>query len=108
MVKRRINHVSRQSDRALNTVRYVGKVEPFRNMDIVLFHAGFKPNMVSTKIVKGATSRAGAIADGAKQKNVGTIVMGRRGHVSVRDFFVGRFTNKVIHLAKDGTVWVVR
>jgi len=26
------------SDRALNTVRYVGRVEPFRNMDIVLFH----------------------------------------------------------------------
>ena len=26
------------SDRALNTVRYVARVEPFRDMDIVLFH----------------------------------------------------------------------
>ena len=26
------------SDRALNTVRYVARVDPFRNMDIVLFH----------------------------------------------------------------------
>jgi hypothetical protein len=26
------------SDRAPNTVRYAARVEPFRNMDIVLFH----------------------------------------------------------------------
>ena len=26
------------SDRALNTVRYVARFHPFRNMDIVLFH----------------------------------------------------------------------
>ena len=51
---------------------------------------------------------AGAIADRAKQENFGTIVMGRRGRSSVRDFFVGRVTNKVIHMARDRTVWVVR
>ncbi|MFC1880263.1 universal stress protein [Thermodesulfobacteriota bacterium] len=73
-----------------------------------LIKAGFKANKVSTQIVKRAISRAGAIADRAKQKNFGTIVMGRRGHSNVRDFFVGRVTNKVIHLAKDRTVWVVR
>ena len=73
-----------------------------------LIMAGFKANKVSTQIVKRAISRAGAIADRAKQKNFGTIVMGRRGHSNVRDFFVGRVTNKVIHLAKDRTVWVVR
>ncbi len=73
-----------------------------------LIHAGFKANKVSTEIVTRAISRAGAIADRAKQENFGTIVMGRRGHSSVRDFFVGRVTNKVIHLARDRTVWVVR
>ena len=73
-----------------------------------LIKAGFKADQVSTKIVMGATSRAGAIADRAKQENFGTIVMGRRGRSSVRDFFVGRVTNKVISLAKDRTVWVVR
>jgi len=26
------------SDRALNTVRYVARFDPFRNMDIVLLH----------------------------------------------------------------------
>lgn len=73
-----------------------------------LIHAGFKSHKVSTRIVKGATSRAEFLADWAKAENLGTIVMGRRGHSSVRDFFVGRVTNKVIHLAKDRTVWIVR
>jgi len=73
-----------------------------------LIHAGFKADKVSSQIVTGAISRAGAIADRAKQENFGTIVMGRRGQSSVREFFVGRVTNKVIHIAKDRTVWVVR
>ena len=73
-----------------------------------LIRAGFKANKVSAQIDTNAVSRAGAIADRARQENFGTIVMGRRGHSSVRDFFVGRVTNKVIHLARDRTVWVVR
>jgi len=73
-----------------------------------LIQAGFKANKVSAQIDTSAISRAGAIADKAKQENFGTIMMGRRGHSSVRDFFVGRVTNKVIHLARDRTVWIVR
>jgi len=73
-----------------------------------LIKAGFKADQVSTQIVKRAISRAGAIADRAKQENFGTIVMGRRGRSSAREFFVGRVTNKVIHMARDRTVWVVR
>lgn len=73
-----------------------------------LVHVGFKADKVSSQIVSGAISRAGAIADKAKQENFGTIVMGRRGHSSVREFFIGRVTNKVIHMARGRTVWVVR
>ncbi|MBT8365319.1 MAG: universal stress protein [Deltaproteobacteria bacterium] len=73
-----------------------------------LINAGFKANKVSTQIVTKAISRAGAIADRAKQENFGTIVMGRRGHSSVRDFFIGRVTNKVIQIARDRTIWVIR
>jgi nucleotide-binding universal stress UspA family protein len=73
-----------------------------------LINAGFKADKVSTQIFTGEISRAGAIADRAKQQNFGTIVMGRKGHSSVRDFFIGRVTNKVIHLARDRTVWVLR
>jgi nucleotide-binding universal stress UspA family protein len=74
----------------------------------LLINAGFKANRVSTQMATKAISRAGEIADKAKLENFGTIVMGRRGHSSVRDFFIGRVTNKVIHLARDRTVWVVR
>ena len=73
-----------------------------------LIDMGIRTNKVTTQIAKKAISRAGAIADKAKQEDFGTIVMGRRGHSSVRDFFIGRVTNKVIHMARDRTVWVIR
>ena len=68
----------------------------------------FKPHQVSTELISGVTSRARAIVAEAKQNGYGTIVMGRRGHSRVRDFFIGRVTNKVIHLARDRTVWIIR
>jgi nucleotide-binding universal stress UspA family protein len=55
-----------------------------------LITAGFKADKVSGQIVTKAISRAGAIADTAKQKSFGTIVMGRSGRSSIRDFFIGR------------------
>jgi nucleotide-binding universal stress UspA family protein len=73
-----------------------------------LIAAGFQVHKVSSQIVTKAVSRAGAIAEAAKGKKNGTIVMGRRGHSSVRDFFIGRVTNKVIQIARDRTVWVIR
>jgi nucleotide-binding universal stress UspA family protein len=73
-----------------------------------LIDAGFKANKVSTQIVTKTTSRAGAIADRAKQEDFGTIVMGGKGHSRVRDFFIGRVANKVIQIARDRTVWVIR
>ena len=73
-----------------------------------LIDNGFKPQQVTTKLVTGVSSRAGAIVAEAKQGNYGTIVMGRRGQSKVRDFFIGRVTNKVIHIARDRTVWIIR
>jgi nucleotide-binding universal stress UspA family protein len=73
-----------------------------------LMGRGFKAHQLSSRLVTGVASRAAAIAAEAKQKNYGTIVMGRRGHSHVRDFFIGRVTNKVIHLARDRTVWIIR
>ena len=69
---------------------------------------GFKPHQVSTELIRGAASRARAIVTEAKESGYGTIVMGRRGHSRVRDFFIGRVTNKDIHLARDRTVWIIR
>jgi nucleotide-binding universal stress UspA family protein len=73
-----------------------------------LIDMGLTTDKVSTQIGEKAISRAGAIVDRAKQEDFGTIVMGRRGHSHVRDFFIGRVTNKVIHIARDRTVWLIR
>ncbi len=73
-----------------------------------LVDLGFKPHQISTKLVGGVASRAGAIVAEARQNGFGTILMGRRGHSRVRDFFIGRVTNKVIHLAHNRTVWILR
>lgn len=73
-----------------------------------LVDLGFKPNQISTELISGVVSRARAIATEAKQNGYGTIVLGRRGHSRVQDFFIGRVTNKVIHMARDRTIWIVR
>ena len=72
-----------------------------------LLQAGLDENQLTTKIVNYADSRAGAIVEEAGNGGYGTIVMGRRGLTNVKDFFMGRVSNKVIHLAKGLAVWVV-
>lgn len=73
-----------------------------------LISSGFKSKAVSTKIIKGKISRAKTIADYARKHDFGTIVMGRKGRSRTRDFFIGRVTNKVIHMARDRSVWIIR
>ena len=72
-----------------------------------LINAGFDPNRVTTKSITGAVSRAGTIIEAAKEGGYGTIVVGRRGLSKVQEFFMGRVSNKVLHLAKDMAVWIV-
>ena len=74
---------------------------------IRLINAGFDPNRVTTKLIRGVSSRAGGIVEEAKLGGYGSIVVGRRGLSRVEDFFMGRVSNKVVHLVKDMAVWVV-
>ncbi|UCF83032.1 MAG: universal stress protein [Desulfobacteraceae bacterium] len=72
-----------------------------------LVDAGFDPKQVTTKMITGASSRAGAIVQEAEEGNYGTIVVGRRGVSKVQEFSMGRVSNKVIQLAKRHAVWLV-
>jgi nucleotide-binding universal stress UspA family protein len=72
-----------------------------------LIQAGFSPDSVTTRVIKEVPSRAGALAAEADRENCETIVVGRRGLSKVREFFIGRVSNKVVHLARKNTVWVV-
>jgi nucleotide-binding universal stress UspA family protein len=72
-----------------------------------LIESGFKSSQIKTRIITGTHSRAGAIFEEAKSQGYGTIVVGRRGLSKVRDFFMGRVSHKIIHMAKKHAVWVV-
>jgi nucleotide-binding universal stress UspA family protein len=62
---------------------------------------------IEIKIIQGAKSRAGAIVTAAKQENCDTIVFGRKGKSNVSSFDIGRVPWKVIHGAREMTVWMV-
>ncbi|MGL1861425.1 MAG: universal stress protein [Pseudodesulfovibrio sp.] len=53
------------------------------------------------------TSVALEILDALKAGGFGTVVIGRRGVSKAEEFLFGSVSNKIIHSAKDCTVWVV-
>ncbi|MEA1949216.1 MAG: universal stress protein [Thermodesulfobacteriota bacterium] len=69
--------------------------------------AGFNSNQITTRMITGVLSRAGAIVVEALKEGYGTIVVGRRGLSCVEEFFMGRVSNKVIQMAREIAVWVV-
>ena len=79
----------------------------FNEAENRLIRAGFIPGRVTTKLITKVGSRARAIIEEAEQGGYGTIVMGRRGMSVIEEFFMGRVSNKVIHLAKEKAVWIV-
>ncbi|MGV8074615.1 MAG: universal stress protein [Syntrophobacteraceae bacterium] len=72
-----------------------------------LLSAGFDPSQVKQAIVKGVGSRPGAIIEEAQRAGIDTIVVGRRGLSKIQEFFIGRVSKKVVHLAREQTVWIV-
>lgn len=72
-----------------------------------LADGGFDRRKMTTKIAAGVYSRAGAIVEEAEKGAYGTIVVGRRGLSRVKDFFIGRVSNKVVQVGRKFTVWVV-
>lgn len=53
------------------------------------------------------TSVAQEIMEALKAGGFGTVVVGRRGVSKAEEFLFGSVSNKIIHSAKDCTVWVV-
>lgn len=68
---------------------------------------GMDPKRISQKIVSGVNYPSQAIMEEAEKGDYDTIVVGRRGLSKVEEFIMGRVSNRVIHTAKDRTVWVV-
>ncbi|MFZ0943303.1 MAG: universal stress protein [Syntrophobacteraceae bacterium] len=88
--------------------RAANEIEPvFRKSFAILQAAGTRPEDISTKVIMGATTRAGTILEEARSGGYGTIVVGRRGVSTVEDFDMGRVGNKLVQIAKNRAIWVV-
>ncbi len=68
---------------------------------------GMAPEAITTRIAENVDSRALAIRREAEEGEYGTIVVGRRGMSRVRDFFMGRVSNKILNGAREHAVWVI-
>ncbi len=72
-----------------------------------LVEGGIAPEDISEKIITGVYSRAGAIVKEAEIGEFSTIAVGRRGLSKVQEFYMGRVSNKVLHVGRRHTVWVI-
>ncbi len=79
----------------------------FEHARQILAAGGVDPARIQEKIARGAGNSAHAILQEAEEGGYDTIVVGRRGLSSVEEFAMGRISRRVIHLAKNKTVWVV-
>jgi len=125
------------SEGAMRAIDYVGDMVDSLHWEVTLFHAvrdldreelhraeksmeyvfeeasghlekaGFNSNQITTRMITGVSSRAGAIVVEVLKEGYGTIVVGRRGLSHVEEFFMGRVSNKVIQMARKMAVWVV-
>jgi len=125
------------SPNSMRSVRYIARMMAGTNARVLLFHAirgadkkfvrltgeamekifeeargtlakaGLAGDLVKTKMVPGVESRAAAIVGEARLGNYRTIVVGRKGHSRLRQFFMGRVSRKVVYMARGLAVWVV-
>ena len=72
-----------------------------------LLSLGVPESQVHTFILEGYASRSQALVEKARKEGYGTLVLGRRGHSAVMEFFMGRVGRKVIHMSDTLAVWIV-
>jgi nucleotide-binding universal stress UspA family protein len=72
-----------------------------------LADAGLDAGNITSRIVTGAASRAGAIVDEARRTGFETVVLGRKGVTAGDEQDIGRVGYKVTQLAEDLAVWIV-
>lgn len=96
-------------DRMIDEIRQLKEKirSAFDRARALLESAGIPPNIISTKVICGVSSRSLAIVDYARQQNFGTVVLGRRGLSRLKEFFMGRVSTKVINMVHYRTVWIV-
>lgn len=72
-----------------------------------MIKAGVPRERVNTMILEGYMSRAQALFEKARKEGYGSLVLGRRGHSAVMEFFIGRVGRKVIQMCDSMAVWIM-
>jgi len=82
-------------------------MEPsFDEARATLISRGVDPALIHQKVAHGAGNPAHAIIEEAERGQYDTILIGRKGLSEAEEFIMGRVSSRVIHTAKDKTVWV--
>ncbi len=64
---------------------------------------------LDTKVVRcKGPGIAQAIIEEQSSDNFGTVIVGRRGVSKAEEFLFGSVSNKIVHYARDCTVWVIQ
>lgn len=100
-------HIVRSDEDELARDVEADMVGPFDSAKEALAGYDVSSDRITTQILYGEESRAGAIVREARSGGYGTIALGRRGLSRIEEFFMGRVTNKVAHMAKGLALWIV-
>jgi nucleotide-binding universal stress UspA family protein len=83
----------------------LGILENYRQ---IFIKAGFREeDVVSHLVMRECSSLAECILDEQKRLSCGTVVIGRRGISKKEEFMFGSTSNKILHTARDCSVWVI-
>jgi len=74
----------------------------------MLFKAGIAEAQVKTRVVDGTRDAARDILKEARSGGYGTLVLGRRGHSGVKEFFMGSVTSKILQDCVGMAVWIAQ
>ncbi len=72
-----------------------------------LIEQGVPGAKVQISILEGYMSRSQALVEKARKEGYGSLVLGRRGHSAVMEFFMGRVGRKVIQMCDSMAVWIM-
>jgi nucleotide-binding universal stress UspA family protein len=74
----------------------------------IFIQADFREeDVVSHLVMKECSSLSECILDEQKRLLCGTVVIGRRGISRKEEFIFGSTSNKILHTARDCSVWVI-
>ena len=80
-------------------------IEEYRQ---TLIQAGLRDKDVTVHaVLKSCASIAECILDEQRKLGCGTVVIGRRGISKKEEFMFGSTSNKILHAAKDCSIWVI-